>query len=190
MVPMGSLISTLILASGPCARRGASKATAPAVSAAPRNSRLFVAMFSFLCPSEIEAIYVVFVKDKRRAQSHFVIHHLKLAQPARADTLIAALKLTVGERVPGIDCQVPQIQSVPKYDVIDHTSVDVVLAHVRQRQPCDFDIGAAGLFHGLGGSGNCRGGNCHDQLHIWIDLSYCLRLCEGAIAIFVTCASR
>src|SRR5207244_12297016 len=108
--------------------------------------------------------------------------HLEGAEPTGLDRSRTTPNLVLLKQRAGVDRQVSEVAGVPEDDRLHDTVVHVGPADVRQRQADDIDILTPGLAHGLGRTGDRRGGDVHHEFDLWVDLEQRLRLGEGLFA--------
>ena len=68
----------------------------------------------------------------------------------------------------GLDGQVAEVHRVPEDDAVGDAFVNIPLVVIGEPQADHLDVGAAGLLDGLGGAGDGRRADGHDELDVGI----------------------
>ena len=78
--------------------------------------------------------------------------------------VVARLERPFLEGAGGLDGQVAQVHRVPEDDAVGDAVVDIALVVVGKAQADHLDVGSARLLDGLGGAGDGRRADGHDEL--------------------------
>src|SRR5215813_15134182 len=113
---------------------------------------------------ETEAVNIALVKDEGGAEYHFIIFDFNLAQSPGLHLAVTALELALAQSARCVDRQITQVKRIPEHNALDHSCVNVRLAHIRQRQTGQLHVRATRLLDRLGCAGHRRSSNRHDQL--------------------------